>query len=64
MFLCGNFSLKPLQIGEIMSNNEIIQFSYIYLKSNEKKADEKTTLFHDGICHDCDIARWFWKNAS
>ena len=55
MFLCGNFALKPLQIGEIMSNNEIMQFSYFYWKSNEKKADEKTTLFHDGICNDCDI---------
>ena len=56
MFLCGNFALKALQIGEIMSNNEIMQFSYFYWKSNEKKADDKTTLFHDGICHDCDIA--------
>jgi len=47
MFLCGNFALKALQIGEIMSNNEIMQFSFFYWKSNEKKADEKTTLFHD-----------------
>ena len=23
VFLSGNFALKPLQIGEIMSNNEI-----------------------------------------
>ena len=30
-----------------MSNNEIMQFSYFYWKSNEKKADEKMTLFHD-----------------
>ena len=52
MFLCGNFALKALQIGENMSNNEIMQFSYFYWKSNEKKAVEKTTLFHDGICHD------------
>ena len=44
MFLCGNFALKPLQIGEIMSNNEIMQFSYIYWKSSEKKADEKINL--------------------
>ena len=43
--------LKPLQIGEIMSNNEIMQFSYFYWKSNDKKADEKMTLFPDGICH-------------
>ena len=56
MFLCGNFALKALQIGEIMSNNEIMQFFYFYWQSNEKKAHEKTTLFHDGICHDCDIA--------
>ena len=56
MFLCGNFALKPLQIGEIMSNNEIMQFSYFYWKSNERKADEKTTLFHDGICNDYDLA--------
>ena len=40
----------------IMSNNKIMQFSYFYWDTNEKKADEKTTLFHDGICHDCDIA--------
>ena len=56
MFLCGNFALKALQIGEIMSNNEIMQFSYVYWKSKEKKADEKKTLFHDGICNDYDIA--------
>ena len=56
MFLCGNFALKPLQIGEIMSNNKIMQFSYFYWNTNEKKADEKTTLFHDGICHHWDIA--------
>ena len=36
--------LKPLQIGGIMSNNKIMQFSYFYWKSNEKKAEEKTTL--------------------
>ena len=56
MFLCGNFALKALQIREVMSNNEIMQFSYFYWKSNEKKAKGKMTLFHDGICHDCDIA--------
>ena len=56
MFPCGNFALKALHIGEIMSNYEIMQFSYFCWKSNEKKADEKTTLFHDGICHDRDIA--------
>ena len=48
MFLGGNFALKPLQVGEIMSNNEIMQFSYFYWKSSEKKADEKTTF----------ISRW------
>ena len=52
----GNFALKPLQIGEIMSNNKILQFSYFYWNTNEKKADEKTTLFLDGIYRDCDIA--------
>ena len=56
MFLCGNFALKPLQIGEVMSNNKIMQFSYFSWNTNEKKGDEKKTLFHDGICHDCDIA--------
>ena len=56
MFLCGNFALKPLQIGEVMSNNKIMQFSYFYWNTNEKKGDEKTTLFHVGICHDCDNA--------
>ena len=38
-----------------MSNNKILQFSYFYWDTNEKKADEKTTLFDDGICHDGDI---------
>ena len=55
MFLRGNVVLKPLQIGEIMSNDKIMQFSYFYWNTNEKKADDKTTLFHDGIC---------WKNVS
>ena len=54
MFLCGNFALKPLHIGEIMSNNKIMKFSYFYWNTNEKKADEKTTLFHAGTRHDCD----------
>ena len=58
MFLYGNFALKPLQIGEIMSTNEIMEFSYFYWKTNKKKGVEKTTLFHDGICHNCDIASW------
>ena len=31
-----------------MSNNKIMQFSYFYWNTNEKKGDEKTTLFHDG----------------
>ena len=56
MLLSGNFALKPLQIGEIMSNNEITYFFYFYWKSSEKKADEKKTLFQDRICYDCDIA--------
>ena len=56
MFLCGNFALKPWQMGEIMSNNKILQFSYFYWNRNEKKADEKTTLFHDGICRGYDVA--------
>ena len=50
------FALKPLQIGEVMSNNKVMQFSYFYWNTNEKKGDEKTTLFYDEICHDCDIA--------
>ena len=44
-YLWGNFALKPLQIGEIMSNNKIMQFSYFYWNKNEKKGDEKKTLF-------------------
>ena len=47
-----------------MSNNKIMNYFYFYWNTNEKKGDEKTTLFHDRICHDCDIARCFWKNAS
>ena len=46
--------MEPLQIGEIMSTNKIMQFSYFYWNTTEKKADDKMTLFHDGICHDCD----------
>ena len=52
-----------LQIGEIMSNNKIMQFCYFYWNTNAKKADEKMTLIHNGKCHDCDIAWCFWKNA-
>ena len=47
---------KPLQIGELKSNNDIMQFHYFYWKTNEKKADEKETLILDEICHDCNIA--------
>ena len=43
MFLCGNFSPKPLQIGETMSNNKIMQFTYFYWNTNEKKADDAMT---------------------
>ena len=42
---------------------KITQFSYFYWNTNEKKAGEKTTLFHDEICHDCDIAWCFWKKC-
>ena len=55
--------LRHCKSEKNMSNNEIMQYSYFYWKSNEKKADEKTTLFYDGICHDYDIAWYFWKNA-
>ena len=51
-----------MQTGEIMSNNKITQFSYLYWNTNEEKADEKTTLFHNENCHDCDI-RCLGKNA-
>ena len=40
-----------------MSNNKITQLSYFYWTTNEKKPDKKTILFHDEICHDCDITR-------
>ena len=46
--ITGSSHLKPLQIGEIMSNNRITQFSYFYWDTNEKKADEKNDL----------ISRW------
>ena len=45
MFLCGNFALKALQIGEIMSNNEIMQFSYFYWKSLREKPTGKRPYF-------------------
>ena len=44
-----------------MSSSKIRQISYFYSNTKEKKADEKTTLFDDGICYDCDIALCFWK---
>ena len=47
MLLCENFAVKPLQTGEIMSNNKITQLSYFYWNTNEKKADEKAPLFPD-----------------
>ena len=34
MFLYGNCDLKPLQIGETMTNNKIMQFSYFYSEQN------------------------------
>ena len=40
----GNFALKPLEIGEIMSNNEIMEFSYFYWKTNEKKRRRENDL--------------------
>ena len=48
MFLHGNFALKPLQIGEIMSSNEIMQFSYFW-KTNEKKADNKMVTMESAM---------------
>ena len=57
-------SLLRLQTGEIMSNNKIIQFSYFYWSKYVEKADEKTTLPHNEISHDSDIAWCSWKNAS
>ena len=56
MLLCENFAVKPLQTGEIMSNNKITQLSYFYWNTNEKKADEKVPLFPDETYRDCDIA--------
>ena len=64
MLLCENFAVKPLQTGEIMSNNKITQLSYFYWNTNEKKADEKAPLFPDETYRDCDIAWCFCKNAS
>ena len=45
MFLFRNFALKPLQIGEIVSNNKIMQFSYFYWDTNEKKPTRKRSYF-------------------
>ena len=42
MFLCGNFALK---IGEVMSHDKIMQFSYFYWNTNEKKATRKRPNF-------------------
>ena len=41
---------------EIMSNNKIMQFSYLSREQKVKQAGEKTALFHAGIRHNCEVA--------
>ena len=61
MFLAGNFALKPLQIGEIMSNNKIMHFSYSSLRENDLTMESAMTAIlrdssgkmHHGILVDC-----------
>ena len=45
MFLSGNFALKPLQIGEIMSNNEIMYFFTFTGNRVRKKPTRKRPYF-------------------
>ena len=41
---------------EIMSNNKIMQFSYLSREQKVKQAGEKTVLFHAVIRHNCEVA--------
>ena len=45
MFLYGNLALKPLQVGEIISNNKRMQFSYFYWNTMRKKPTTKQPYF-------------------
>ena len=45
MFLYGNFAVKPLQIGEIMTNNEIIHFLTLLGDELRKKPTRKRPYF-------------------
>ena len=50
-FLCGCYFIEQLDIREIMSNNKIMQFSYLLREQKIKRAGKKTALFHAGIRH-------------
>ena len=42
MFLYGNFALKPLKIGEIMSNNKIMQFTFSGTQMRKKPTRKRS----------------------
>ena len=44
MFLCGNFALKLLQTGKIMSNNKITQFFLLLLEHKWEKSRQENNL--------------------
>ena len=45
-FLYGCYVIEQLDIREIMSNNKIMQFSYLLREQKIKQAGKKTALFH------------------
>ena len=53
-----------MDIREIMSNNKIMQFSYLLREQKIKQTGEKTALFHAGIRHNCEGAWCAEKIAS
>ena len=42
MFLYENFALKPLKIGEIMSNNKIMQFTFSGTQMRKKPTRKRS----------------------
>ena len=45
-FLYGCYVIEQLDIREIMSNNKIMQFSYLLKEQKIKQAGKETALFH------------------
>ena len=62
MFLYGNFALRPLQVGEFMSNNEIMQFpSFTGRRMRNKKTPEGVHEGCVGVRTNYRYVEWQWK---